>query len=530
MRIQKSGNFNKKLLKIRIILLIVMISGLYSCEKNENIELPYEKKEIFIDVTKEVALYNIKDSYSHCWGDINGDDFPDILIINHIAPPSLFENNGGNIFKDITTRSGVKIGGDLHGCAIADYDNDGDQDIYITLGAGRGKGEGLNRLYQNRGQEKFKDVALESGVADSRGRGRSASWVDYDNDGFLDLFVANDMRNEAPSVLFKNKQDGTFTVEPGLKIVEHVLETGWVDYNGDGLMDLTISIYKKHLKGEIRIYKNLGDGTFIKKHTFNGRSFAWGDYDNDGDMDLFISNPPHVHILKYEIDILSKFFKGFNKLYENIDGKRFEDVSDKSGLKGQMGGDKPIFCDYDNDGDLDIYLLISGTTNKNINDMIFRNNGDKTFTNVTKAVGLNQGYSGRGCGVAFADYNNDGFLDLFLTNGKVHEPHVPGKEPGPYVLYKNRGNNNHWLKIKLIGTKSNRDGIGSRINLYNRGKMQYRQNNGGMEGYIQNSSLIHYGLGNATVADKIEIIWPSGTVSEMKNVKADQTLTIKENQ
>ncbi len=213
---------------------------------------------------------------------------------------------------------------------------------------------------------------------------------------------------------------------------------------------------------------------------------------------------------------------------ENMDNGQFIDVSDKVGFINEMGGNKAIFFDYDNDGDLDIYLLISGTKGKNINDIIFENNGNKTFTNATKKIALIQDFKGKGHGVAYADYNNDGFVDLFLTNGGSHGSVEIGEDAGPYVLYMNNPNNNHWLKINLIGAKSNRDGIGARVRLYVGNQLQYRQNNGGMEGYVQHNKTIHFGIGNATRVDKIKIIWPSGYVSTITNIKSDQTLEIKE--
>jgi hypothetical protein len=519
-----------KVLKIVLIVSIMLLAGVHLLAKSGHqiVDIPDMKSHAFVDITQKAGLDRINDSYSHCWGDINGDGLPDIFIINHISYPLLYRNNGDDTFEDITSYSGIKRMGDHHGCAIADYDNDGDQDIYVTVGAQRGRGGSFNRLYRNNGKGEFMDVALEAAVTDSKGRGRSASWVDYNNDGFLDLFIANDKRNDAPSGLFKNNGNGTFSDTSGLSIVNHLTEANWIDYDNDGFMDLTVAIYGKHLKGEIIVYKNIGDGTFKKTRAFNGRSYAWGDYDNDGDMDILVTNPPRVHILKYEIEILSKFFKGFVTLYENTGGDGFIDVSNKSGFKRKMGGEKAIFFDYDNDGDLDIYLLVSGSKSRNIKDMVFRNNNDKTYSDVTKAIGLNQSFRGTGCGVAFADFNNDGFLDLFLTNGKAREPYEMYKYAGPYVLFKNRGNNNHWLKIKLIGTKSNRDGIGAKVKLYIGDQIQYRQNNGGMEGYIQNNSMIHFGIGNADDVDNIEIVWPSGFITNISDIKANQTLIIYE--
>jgi hypothetical protein len=520
-------------IRYRLILCFTILFGINACAKAEDGGLRGDKNGVFEDVTEGAKLNFINASYSHCWGDINGDGLLDIFIINH-ASPSLFRGNGDGTFKDITLESGIIRWGDLHGCAIGDYDNDGDQDIYVTVGARRGKGSGSNRLYKNNGEGMFNDVASEAGVTDPKGRGRSASWVDYNNDGYLDLFMSNGKRKDASSVLFKNNGDGSFSnvsVESKLNIVDNLTEASWVDYDNDGFMDLTTVSFRRFRKWEIDIYKNSQNGTFEKTKTFYGWTYAWGDYDNDGDLDLFISKPPRVYILGYEFSVLSKLFRGFNKLYENIGKGRFIDISDKAGFKKEMGGDKAVFFDYDNDGDLDIYLLVSGTKSKNINDMIFKNNGDKTFTNITKEIALTQNFKGRGCGVAYADYNNDGFLDLFLTNGRYNyraRNEIKSHSAGPYVLYKNKYNNNHWLKIRLIGTKSNRDGIGAQIKLYLGDRVQYRQNTGGMDGYVQHSNMIHFGLGNLKSIDKIEVKWPSGSVSNMTNIKSNQTLVIRE--
>jgi hypothetical protein len=514
-------------------LLCFVVFGLISCTDVKEDRLQEHQKEVFINVTEKAALNFVRDSYSHCWGDVNGDGLPDLFVVNHISLPSLFINNGNGTFKDVTKSSGVNIRGDLHGCAIADYDNDGDQDIYVTQGAQKGKGLGPNILYQNKGKAEFNDVASAAGVTDPKGRGRSASWVDYNSDGYLDLFIANDKRDDAPSALFKNNSDGTFTevaVGSGLNIIDHLLEASWVDYDNDGFMDLTSVCYRKRHQWEISIYRNLQNGTFKKTETFWGSTYAWGDYDNDGDMDLFISSTPRVQVLGYEFSQLSLLFKGDNKLFENIGRGKFIDVSDKVGISKEMGGNKAIFFDFDNDGFLDIYLLVSGTIDNNINDMIFRNKGDKTFGNITREINLVQNFKGRGCGVAYADYDNDGFLDLFLTNGQgpYRDDYIMGRDAGTYVLYKNNGNNNRWLKIKLTGRKSNRDAIGARITLNLGGHRQYRQDNGGMEGLVQNSNVIHFGLGNADVVDEIEVKWPSGATTRMTKIKSNQTLLVSE--
>jgi hypothetical protein len=507
-----------------------------ACTDTDKQDLTHKDSIPFINVTETAGVSRIRESYSHCWGDINGDGLLDIFIINHLQPPILFMNNGNGTFKDISDLSKTNKWGDLHGCAIADYDNDGDEDIYVTVGAQMGKGVGLNRLYQNNGNGIFTDVADKAGVTDPKGRGRTVSWVDYNNDGFLDLFISNDFRIDAPSVLFRNNGNGNFSnvsAESGLNIVDNSFEASWIDYDNDGFMDLTIIESRTHRKHEINIYRNMQNGTFKKTGTFYGGTYTWGDYDNDGDWDLFVSVPPLTYImiphLKFEFNSLAYFFRGFSQLYKNIGEGQFIDVSYKAGFRNEMGGDKAIFFDYDNDGYLDIYLLVSGTKSENINDMVFKNNGDKTFTNITKEIGLIQNFKGKGNGAAYGDYNDDGFPDLFLTNGGGS----PGlfeirEDAGPYVLYLNKPNKNHWLKIKLTGTKSNRDGIGARVRLYAGNQLQYRQNNGGMEGYVQHSKTIHFGLGSATSADKIEIIWPSGHVSNAVNIKSNQTLEIKE--
>ncbi|MBI4707722.1 MAG: CRTAC1 family protein [Candidatus Omnitrophica bacterium] len=357
----------------------------------------------------------------------------------------------------------------------------------------------------------------------------------YDNDGYLDLFIANAKRHDAPSVLFRNNGDGTFfdvSANAGLNIIDDTVKSSWIDYDNDGYMDLTIAFSKKSWdRGEICIYRNMQNGTFKKTMTFKGLIYAWGDYDNDGYYDLLVTIPPRTSIKGYKFNMLARIFRGSIKLYENKGNGEFVEVSSKTGFKNEMGGDKAVFFDYDNDGDIDIYMNTYDIEKDILIDTIFMNNGDKTFTNVTEKTGMIQEIRGKGCSAAYADYNNDGFLDLFLTNDKemyiVWDP-LKERRKGQNVLYKNRGSNNRWVKLKLIGTKSNREGLGVQITLYAGDKMQYRQATGGMEGYSQHSSVIHFGLGKAVRADRIEIAWPNKNKTVLTNVSANQMLAIKE--
>ncbi|MBI4707251.1 MAG: CRTAC1 family protein [Candidatus Omnitrophica bacterium] len=515
---------------LRLFLLFSL--GVYACsETPESFE---EGGKGFINVAKKANLEYAGECYSACWGDFNSDGLMDIFTVNHYdPPPSLYINKGDGTFQDMASTSGIEKDGDFHGCAVGDYDNDGDQDIYVSVGTGRGLEVADKLLYQNDGTGRFVNVVVKAGVTNPKGRGRSVSWVDYDNDGFLDLFMANGKRSDAPSVLFRNNGDGTFsdvTVKAGLDFVDEPVEASWTDYDNDGYMDLTVSFNRGHRDTwEISIFRNMRDGTFKKVMTFNGLRYAWGDYDNDGDYDLFITAPPRMYIGKYDFSVFPYIFRGFDKLYENTGGGQFIDVSDKTGFRIEMGGNKAVFFDYDNDGDLDIYLLVDDPSGANLNDIIFENNGDKTFTNVVKKIGLIQDFNGKGCSVTNADYNNDGFLDLFLTNGRRIWDDKYEAKAGSNVLYENKGNMNHWLKLKLFGTTSNRDAIGAQIRLYAGNMMQYRQSTGGMEGYSQHSSIIHFGLAKSIVVDKIEIVWPSSKRSVLTNINADQIIEVKEN-
>ncbi|MBU4287990.1 MAG: CRTAC1 family protein [Proteobacteria bacterium] len=249
----------------------------------------------FIDKTIDSGLSHLPSpSYGLSWGDFNGDGMIDLHIRNHGNTPSLYENSGDGTFADVTSEAGLDFSDDFHGAAWGDFDNDGDSDLYQAVGAYHGTIAKTNYLFENEGDVLFTDVAGSAGIQDALGRGRTPVWFDYNNDGLLDLFVANQQLDDAPSVLFRNEGDGSFTdvtEDAELAGIECAVGTHVADVNGDGNVDILLSNY-----GGILLYLNNADGTFTDFTAESGLSsikmvhdLALGDADNDGDMDIFVA-------------------------------------------------------------------------------------------------------------------------------------------------------------------------------------------------------------------------------------------------
>jgi hypothetical protein len=265
---------------------------------------------LFTDVTEPAGVVHTGDSWGASWGDFDGDGFPDLYAGNHHKPPGLFHNNGDGTFTDIVELTDLNYSLDRHGVAWGDYDNDGDQDLIIAVGARGGTSDIPAELYRNDGHSDFVDIAEEAGVSDDLARGRSVSWADYDRNGDLDFFAANQSREEAPNRLWRNNGDGTFTnvaAEAGVETSLQVFAGGFVDYDRDGWPD----IFVLGRVSKCLLYHNNGDGAFEDVSVAaglasqGGNGYAWGDYDNDGDADLFIGNtgnaePDHVEIEENE--------------------------------------------------------------------------------------------------------------------------------------------------------------------------------------------------------------------------------------
>jgi hypothetical protein len=523
----------------------------------------------FRDVTKQAGIHfkhnsgafgkkNLPETMGSgvCVLDYDNDGWQDILFVNSMdwpghrgaakTYPALYHNNKDGTFTDVTREAGLAVESYGLGCAVADYDNDGFADIYLTT-------VGSNHLFRNLGNGKFADVTLKAGVADP-GFSTSAVWFDYDNDGKLDLFVTHyidwsiakdqyctlDNKNKSyctpqtykgeSSTLFHNKGDGTFenvTKRAGLRDpTSKSLGVAMLDYDGDGWMDLFVANDTEPNK----LYRNNHNGTFTDVGVQVGVAFSEsgrvragmgvdaGDFDGSGWQSLVIGN----------------FTNESMSLYRNDGSGLFVDEEISSGIR-QMSLQALtfgcFFFDYDLDGRLDIFAA-NGHVSDDISvvqptlkyaqpAILFHNSGNRKFEDASAKVGpaLQQPVVARGA--AYLDYDNDGDLDLVITANN-----------GPARLLRNEyANQNDMLRVKLVGTRSNRDGIGAKVTLTtSAGARLLRMVKTGSSYASQSELPLTFGLGKPEAGKTVslEIIWPSGQKDSLSKISADQFITVKE--
>ena len=484
--------------------------------------------------------------------DYDNDGYPDIVMVNGgdwpghpkagKTTPKVYHNNGNGTFTDVTAKAGLAINLYGLGVTVGDYDNDGYDDLFITA-------LGQNRLFHNNHNGTFTDVTKQAGLWGPNEFSTSAAFFDYDRDGKLDLVVGNYVQWSAEGDLtctldgthksyctpesykgssvrlWHNLGNGRFEDATGkAKLYDPTSKTlgiALVDYNGDGWPDLLMANDTQPNK----LYVNNGNGSFTEKGVQAGIAYSEdgvaragmgidaADYDRSGRPSVVISN----------------FSNQMMSLYHNEGKGLFVDEAPRS----EVGRDSLLtlgfscfFFDYDNDGWPDIFVA-NGHIEDDIEKIqkrikyrqpphLFRNLDGHGFQEVNAQMGAAFDTPRVARGAAVADINNDGYLDLLLMTNN-----------GPAVLFRNDGGTNQSVRVKLIGTKSNRDGIGTVVRITAGNEKQWQMLHSG--GYLSQSELVlTFGLGNATRVNAMEIAWPSGQVDRLSNVDSGQTITVEE--
>lgn len=591
----------------------------------------------FADVTLTSGISYKGPSYGAAWGDFDGDGAPDLWVSGHSAI-HLYRNRGGE-FEDISAQVVDDRPTDRHTAAWADFDNDGDQDLVQLVGADLGLGEGDNHLFVQR-SGRLIDAARELGVADPLGRGRSPLWLDYDNDGRLDIVINNAARKDAKTLLLRGTTKAFADVTSGAGLAVDSSEYAVLAHldgsarlhalfgppfpqrihavDGQGLTDVTakfgivaqpasdavvidldndllaeIVSVAGHLPSDVfrpapdqfaaqlvatakpqeARFASRGKVTFLvypfsavwwpPETVFIGRDGVHPEsipfvlaadearaaglspraetekgvyvgYDQTLERWRFVMHPGSggstVNLLATSTALVSDLERvGFEPFAPTDTGRllcnsggSFVDRTEKLGLPGRINAHAIGAGDFDNDMDVDLYLVCSSAV-RNAPNILLENLGDGTFRTIAEAGGAGADTAGVGETVAVADYDCDGSLDLFVTNGLGL-----AFGNGPYLLFRNLGNDNHWLEIDLEGVASNRDGIGARVVVTAGGVSQLRTQANGSHGKAQDFRRLHFGLGDNATADAIEVRWPSGRVQNFAAVAADRILRIVE--
>jgi hypothetical protein len=489
--------------------------------------------------------------------DYDGDGLQDLFFVNgstlegSTPQPTnhLFRNRGDGTFEDATASAGLEASGWGQGVCVGDYDNDGRDDLFVTYW-------GQNHLYHNEGRGRFADVTRAAGLQQPRSRwGTGCAFLDYDRDGRLDLFVANYIDLDLAStptpdsglcryrglpvacgppglpggknILYHNLGDGAFedvSEKSGMTRANgtYGLGVSTLDFDNDGWIDL----YVADDSNPSALYRNNHDGTFSDIAVPAGCAYsqdgkpqagmgvAIGDYDRNGTMDIFKTN----------------FAGDTSTLYANTGDGLCDDRTFAAGIGGNSRwlGWGTAFVDFDNDGWLDL-LLTNGHVYPEVRriraeagyeqpKVVYRNLGSGRFQDVSAELGAPITTPKSGRGAAFGDYNNDGQIDVAFSNVNDRPD-----------LFRLRGDPaHHWITVKLVGVVSNRDAIGARIRCVAAGGQQWQEVRGGGSYLSQNEFRVHFGLAGATRVDRLEVRWPNGREERWENLPADTFQTVQE--
>ena len=469
---------------------------------------------VFTNIADSLGIQHIYTT-GHFWGggisfaDFDSDGVDDLSLTSSDGESVYLFRNQSDHFLNVVADMPITADGESKSITWADYDNDGDRDLFITSFLGN------NTLYRNDGGSQYLDVTAAAGISMQSWPSMGACWGDYDNDGWLDLYVLNYSNapgfGETRNFLYRNSGDGTFE---DVTLASNTADEGkyafiavFFDYNNDGWPDIYIA---NDREPENTLLKNLGDGTFedvsVASHSnldFEAMGIAVGDYNDDGWLDLYVSNGPF----------------GNGLLRNNGDGT-FTDVAAELGVLVGKSCWGVNFFDFDNDSDLDLYVSAShgptpGSTDRQ--NVLFENLGDGTFSDASGRFSGN--HNSESYGNAIGDYNNDGYPDIAVLNARQNS-----------ALWANSGGTNNWIKLKLTGAASNRDGVGSRIDIHFSGRKIMRTTHCGISFNSQNSTVETIGVGTAAEIDSLIVTWPSGISDVLRNIPVNERIDITEGQ
>jgi len=508
-------------------------SGLSAASAEQSITLT--NGYLFRPVENSISL-NFENQQGVSWGDLDGDGDEDIAspsFTNNAGlsvPPVFYENMGGGVFnrRDLPVLSNDNDAVS-RGINLVDFNNDDKLDIYVT----RSGNKIADLLLINNGNWDFSRTALTATAFYNNELGfRSSAAADYDKDGFIDVFVGNDVGGfitpTTLGFLLKNNAGTLSRVETGVLATDliNARVSAWADYDNDGDQDILISNATSPASA-LRLYKNNGDGTFtrVTGTLFDAdliasvRTISWGDIDNDGDLDVYLG-----------ISTASLNSTVNDRLYRNDGNNVFTSLTTSEVAANGTATFGSTFGDIDNDGDLDLLVANSTTTNPccpaAAANAIFINNGSGTFAK-SASTELFTNPNIAEIGIAMADFDADGFLDVYPSKGATTTIDLPN------FLYKNNNtasSSKNWIEVKLKGTTSNRSAIGARVRVITAtpARTQIREVSSRTGWGSQNSLIQHFGLGNATSIASITVTWPSGLVQTYNNPPINQILTIVE--